>query len=74
MVKDEAILVLEYAYLESQFLGYTGFTLADPFSMRFKNGENFFCMRYLFIQHHSSSNLIDLPLSMTDIFLNGGQS
>jgi hypothetical protein len=37
MMQDKAILILQHTDAQAQFLGHTGFALADPFGVFLKN-------------------------------------
>jgi hypothetical protein len=50
-------------------LRHTGFALADPFGVFFKDRKDLFTMRNLFVLCHPAQNLIDLALGMHDKML-----
>ena len=51
---------------EPQFYRYTGFSFVDPFGMRLKQGEDFFCVGDLFPLQDTPIYWLHLTLGMAD--------
>jgi len=69
VVKQETKLIFDNTNLETQFLRDTGFAFVDSFGVLFKERKDLFVVRNGFTFHNSSENLIHLPFSMRNVFL-----